>query len=100
MRIFDNPNGLKRYVIDMRLQKLDIDAESNPYISESMDGTKSYLVGVESDILSDKQIDSILSQPQGDTEKRIDFVREIDNLKTDLTKAQTDITVLQKKVVK
>jgi len=69
MRIFDNINNLKKIVIDQRLQVLDPDAESKPYSYTNIETGKShYYVGVDSDVLTDKQIDNVLSPKANVTE--------------------------------
>jgi hypothetical protein len=61
MRIFDNPSQLKRSTIDRRLRLLDVDAVSNPYVHEDTEAhRKTYYVGIDSETLTDKQIENCL----------------------------------------
>jgi hypothetical protein len=117
MRIFDNPSQLKRSTIDRRLRLLDVDAVSNPYVHEDTEAhRKTYYVGIDSETLTDKQIENCLG-PMMATDvaaeqaalAQADWLKtakaEVDALKTqlvtetaELTTAKNDIAALKTKV--
>jgi len=92
MRIFDNTNQLKKVVIDRRLQAFDADAESSPYLyTDNETGDMHWYVGIDS-LLSDEQIENILSKPLQSGESAKSLISEIDQLKDSITKLETPTT--------
>lgn len=74
MRVFDNVNALRKWIIERRLQTLDANATANPYSVERPDKSLHHYVGVHSS-LSDAQIESCLgpidaSDTQAETAER------------------------------
>jgi hypothetical protein len=117
MRIFDNTHHLRKSAIERRLQALDAEATASPYIYEDIPTRRTaYYVGVDSETLTDKQIEGCLGSMMATDVAaeqaalaQADWLKtakaEVDALKTqlvtetaELTTAKNDIAALKTKV--